>query len=234
MPYLRCEACSAKALPIASRCPTCEAPFPEVRPEGFRPCRGCESLIDPASEACRWCEEPVRKGPSRSLLVGTGLGLVALLLVGGAFATGGESTSPEAVVASADLPTATESPPPDAGTDAPDPPPASTEGNDETLPPSSDDDTTPPEGETEPSSGEPVDEPEPTPPSTTSGWVRAVATTFVNIRSAPGSESEVQGIVPQDSEVLLGSANGDWREVRSGELTGWAWEPLFTLSSEGP
>jgi hypothetical protein len=65
------------------------------------------------------------------------------------------------------------------------------------------------------------------------GWVQAVARTFVNVRSAPASDGEVRGVVAENAVVFLGDARGAWRQVRSGDVAGWAWEPLFTLTSGG-
>ncbi len=61
------------------------------------------------------------------------------------------------------------------------------------------------------------------------GWMRAVARTFVNIRSTPAADGEVRGVVAENDVVLLGDARGSWREVRSGDIAGWAWEPLFQV-----
>ncbi len=88
MPFLRCEACGAKALPIATRCPSCETPF-ESRSAGasrreLRPCHACDSLLPRQAESCRWCGEEVRRGPSRLAVLASAASVV-LLLGGGWF-----------------------------------------------------------------------------------------------------------------------------------------------------
>jgi SH3-like domain-containing protein len=61
-----------------------------------------------------------------------------------------------------------------------------------------------------------------------------VARTFVNVRSAPASNSAVQGVVAENATVFLGDTRGAWRQIRSGGVAGWVWEPLFNVGSEGP
>ncbi|TVP48481.1 MAG: SH3 domain-containing protein, partial [Gemmatimonadales bacterium] len=56
----------------------------------------------------------------------------------------------------------------------------------------------------------------------------------VNVRSAPASNSSVQGVVAANTTVFLGDTQGAWRRIRSGGVVGWVWEPLFHLGSEGP
>ena len=259
MPYLRCEACHAKALPIATRCPACEAPFEASLRAGarrMRPCPGCDSLLPGDAATCRWCGEAVAERRSRSLQL-TGAAVLLLVAVGALAWNGardGQVTFLPGSSAEVNLPRA-EAAPPEAPTttrtragsgEAVTDGPAGAEG---TLAQAG----TPMGGDAAPGTGSaaaddrtpdasaPADRvadarsvdttDEAAPPAP--GWVRAVARTFVNVRSSPGSDSEVRGVVSENDVVFLGDARGAWRQVRSGGVDGWVWEPLFTVASGG-
>ena len=240
MPYLRCEECEAKALPIATRCPSCEHPFDSaVREKGrLRSCGECDSLISRDARECRWCGEAVSKAPPRALVLAGAAATLVALLGGGWWMLG-----PEADRVSPSSPSATVQQPGPAGTpevesgavpeseadesaasvalaEAPDEP-AEALDTPESDPPAGDDSS--------PAELDGQAETDLVPETTGEGWIRAVARTFVNIRTSPGSDAEVRGVVAENDVVLLGTARGDWREVRSGELAGWAWEPLFSV-----
>jgi hypothetical protein len=248
MPYLRCDDCGAKALPIATRCPACEAPFeargPGTSPSRLRACHACDSLVPREAERCRWCNEELGSRLSPRARAGIAAGLAALVVGGWAFL---DTRAPDVVTLSAPV---VESP---VTASLSDPPAPLATPRARLADPST--------SEAAPAS---VPRPEPSPPASVAsaapptvvpstprgtgaaeagsapvrpdegGWVQAVARTFVNVRSAPGSDSEVQGVVPENAVVFLGDARGAWRQVRAGSVAGWAWEPLFRLGSEGP
>jgi hypothetical protein len=235
MPYLRCEDCGARALPIATRCPACQAPFVghdaaldqdeiRTRREALRPCAGCDSLIDPTSTVCRWCEapNPIRKGWGRPVAAGIGvIGVAAALWWFGpgllsefapALAPATPTPQPSASAAAA--------PSSEGARIDPEPSPASEgparEG-----------------GAREGSAAESgaVSMPSPQSPvgDLAAGWSPATSRTFVNIRSAPGTNAPIVGIIGEGVEVRLGARDGQWREVRSGALSGWVFESLFRV-----
>jgi hypothetical protein len=227
MPYLRCHACGAKALPIATRCPSCEAPFevpgdPASR-RRMRPCPQCDSLLAREAEACRWCGAalaglgltPVRAGIAAGVCVAL-VGAWALLGGGGDDVVFFFAPESEVVLApvTAALPPSTPAP----STPASSALRAANEPEQATLTPEP----------AEPAASFEVAEEE------ENGWVRAVARTFVNVRAAPTSDGLVEGVVAENTVVFLGDARGAWRRIRSGSVAGWAWEPLFTVASEGP
>jgi len=270
MPYLRCDECGAKALPIATRCPACEAPFeargPGTSPTRLRACPGCDSLVPRDAERCRWCDEELGGRLSPRTRSGIAAGFVLLLAGGWAFA---DSRTPDVVTLSAPVSEVvssqgmTPSPPPAslppaAGADETDPGQAPVEASAAEAPaqapasapaqarasapaqaraPTPAPVSAPASAQPEPARTTPA-APAPAPqvsaPSTEGGWVQAVARTFVNVRTAPGSDSEVQGVVPENAVVLLGDARGAWRQVRAGSVAGWAWEPLFRVGTGGP
>lgn len=264
MPYLRCDDCGAKALPIATRCPACEAPFeargPGTSPTRLRACPACDSLVPRDAERCRWCDEELGGRLSARTRSGIAAGFVLLLAGGWAFADSRTSdvvtlSAPVSeVVSSLDMtpPPPPASLPPAAVADEIDPGQAPVEASaaeaapaEAPVEPSADEApaqaraSTPAPASAQPEPARttlaaPAPAPEVSAPSSEGAWVQAVARTFVNVRNAPGSDSEVQGVVPENAVVLLGDARGAWRQVRAGSVAGWAWEPLFRVGSGGP
>ncbi|MBC7896963.1 MAG: hypothetical protein H7066_16210, partial [Cytophagaceae bacterium] len=56
----------------------------------------------------------------------------------------------------------------------------------------------------------------------TTTWARAVAVTFINVRSAADRKSPVVGVITPNTNVELGARLHGWREVRSLKVKGWA------------
>jgi hypothetical protein len=83
MAYLRCSDCGAKALRIATRCPSCGSSFPLHDDRGerirLRRCRGCDIHIPRQEARCRWCSTEVRDIPWRPAAVAA----VLVLVLGG-------------------------------------------------------------------------------------------------------------------------------------------------------
>lgn len=234
MPYLRCEQCGAKALPIASRCPSCEHPFPSRaghghaaggRGSGERSCPDCDSIVSRDAVECRWCGTPLDTGLSKRAIGGIGTAAAVAILAAG-FHFWGPNADVVVLSGSGDSAPRAAEIEPFQRAPAPGTPPAVDEPSE-------------PEERAEPqlaASSEVADSAEPTtvdedpaPAEASGSWVRAVARTFVNIRSAPSSDGAIQGVVPENQLVLLGDAQGTWRRVRTDTVTGWAWEPLFNL-----
>ncbi len=83
MQYVRCEACGAKAILAASRCPKCTHPL-ELRDHHgeFFPlthCRKCDTWYPTSRGACKWCgTTPGTARPARwAVAVGVGVVLAA-------------------------------------------------------------------------------------------------------------------------------------------------------------
>ena len=64
-----------------------------------------------------------------------------------------------------------------------------------------------------------------------SGRAFARATTWVNVRAEPSSESSVVGIVRPDSIVTIGDSRRGWRRVTTSRFSGWAAGKLFVVDS---
>ncbi|MBG1231090.1 SH3 domain-containing protein [Aestuariivirga litoralis] len=50
----------------------------------------------------------------------------------------------------------------------------------------------------------------------------ATPTTNVNVRSGPGTDYAVLGVLPAGSRVFVGTCSGSWCSVKLGGLSGWA------------
>lgn len=252
MAFLRCDACGAKALRIATRCPSCTQPFPLVDDRGerlrWRACARCESLVARDATSCRWCGSELRSGVSTPAVLGGGVilaaSLAALLLLRSPGDVGTETPvdrSPSGIATTRPAPEVRPSPSPPAIAPAPVPEP-SPDGTDA---PSSVRAEVPPtpgagtgtmaalEGAPAPGSAEapariaeevsrsgPPDE----------AWDTADAITFVNVRVAPGTSSEILGVVPENARVRLGPFRGGWRRIVAGSMEGWADSRLFRIA----
>lgn len=63
-------------------------------------------------------------------------------------------------------------------------------------------------------------------------WVPVVARTWVNIRNAAGRSGEVVGVIKPASRAMLGgTGRAGWRQVRSGDTTGWVDSRMFEADS---
>lgn len=62
----------------------------------------------------------------------------------------------------------------------------------------------------------------------------ANATTELNFRAGPGSQYEIQGVIPADSEVDVAGCldNGEWCEVSFDGQQGWAYSAYLTTPVE--
>lgn len=225
MQYVRCDACGAKALFAASRCPKCtHAFFLRNHRGGMVPlahCRKCDTYYPRAVGGCKWCG--TKLGPA-SISGGTLAiaGLVAIALAALVYFQGFANRGVAAENA-ADTPApASESvlvtsPPPGVPV-VPDSTIPDTLPNDSALaaaPAAAVAVTTAPAVATvppPPGSGLPA----------TTTWTRAIAVTFINVRSAADRKAPVVGVIRPDMSVELGARLHGWREVRAANLKGWA------------
>ncbi|TVP49206.1 MAG: hypothetical protein EA350_02370, partial [Gemmatimonadales bacterium] len=170
------------------------------------------------AESCRWCGETIRGRLSRRATAGL-VATLALLLVGGGtmmFARSGDVVTLLAPSSASGPVSASEAPAPaPAARSALSSSPRAAGASSRADAPSSSapSPAAPPQpspsgDETEAAAQDPVNDPVPDgdrpadpaadqrdAPADETGWVRAVARTFVNVRSAPASNSSVQGVV---------------------------------------
>ena len=224
MAYLRCSDCGAKALQIATRCPSCGSTFPLYDERGerirFRRCRGCDIHIPRQEARCRWCSTEVQHLPWRPAAAAAVL--VLLLSGGGLFlartpGTFSSSEGPPDVQAEASpAPRPEPSSPPRPGLpDATGSPFPTPDGN--VAPP-------------DPRQGVGQDDVQ---GGGQGSWAAAQAVTFVNVRANPDREAAILGVVPEAASVLLGDLRGGWRRIRAGDLSGWVDGRLFQMASSG-
>jgi len=235
MAYLRCSDCGAKALRIATRCPSCGSSFPLHDDRGdrirFRRCRGCDIHIPRQEARCRWCSTEVRDLPWRP--VAAAAVLVLLLGGGGLFLarTPGTVSSSDASVGTAsafrgeapDIPSLRPPPAGEGFTVDPLDAPLDGTGSPVSIP---DANVAPPNPAQSGVEGDGQGDRQ-------GDWAPAQAVTFVNVRANPDREAAILGVVPEAASVLLGDLRGGWRRIRAGDLSGWVDERLFQMASSG-
>lgn len=230
MAYLRCTACGAKALRIASQCPRCTTPFALSDAQGrrvaLRECRGC-GYLHRVDTPCHWCgvlPPPAWRQPAVQrraavaavtlLAVGAGWGVAA-----SGWLQGKGDRAPVATVeapvpavpvepvarptAMAEVPVMTASVLPVAGL-APDAGVPKAAG---------------PAPVAAPAAGDSV------------RWVPAVARTWVNVRRDASRDGEVVGVIKPESRAWLEHGRAGWRRVRAQDVRGWVDPRLFEADS---
>lgn len=233
MAYLRCESCGAKALVAASRCPKCAHEFHLLDGRGERlqlsQCRRC-GIMQRRGTPCHWCPPKAEtswrssrliQSAAATLLVGV-IGasswsygshvqdFVAQSLTAGRSALVSSAVTPQKVAVEPAMFAKADSSVASAVTlSAVDTQPlvvasASTAGViDQAV----------------------VD---------SARWVPVVARTWVNIRSGAGRSGDVVGVIKPASRAMLGTTGrAGWRQVRSGDTTGWVDSRLFEADSLG-
>lgn len=60
-----------------------------------------------------------------------------------------------------------------------------------------------------------------------SGEQKLIATATINVRAGAGKENDVVGQLQPQQEVRVKETDGDWIRIESGDVTGWAYRPLF-------
>lgn len=218
MQYVRCEKCGAKALFAASRCPKCTHPFYLRDHRGaliaLSHCRTCDTWFPRDVGHCKWCGEEKVVGGQKSR--GVGLALIGLAIVVGGYAywrtrAAAPIATPEPVVtAPATVPVTSlpisDSALPDSG------------GSSDAL--SGAPDTVSP---VVPAPALVASVPAPTPPvvSGEQAWTTAVATTYINVRSAADRKAPVVGVLQPNTRVDVGAIARGWRQVRAPGISGW-------------
>lgn len=222
--YVRCDACGAKALFAASRCPKCaHAFFLRNHRGGMVPlahCRKCDTYYPRAVGGCKWCGTKLGPAMVRGSTIAIA-GLVAIALAALVYFQGfadrgvAQESGPDTPAPASESVVVTSPPavvPVVGDSVAPD-----TLPNDSTLaaPAAAVAVTTAPAVATvapPPGSGLPA----------TTAWTRAVAITFINVRSAADRKAPVVGVINPSTSVELGARLHGWREVRAANLKGWA------------
>ena len=218
MAYLRCTACGAKALRIASQCPRCTAPFALSDAQGrrvaLRECRGC-GYLHRVDTPCHWCgvlPPPAWRQPAVQRRVA--VAVVTLMAAGagwGVAASGGlHVVGDRAPVAAVARPAALPEVPVMTATVLPVPATASGGGV----------------------SAVPAAAPA-APPATGDSvrWVPAVARTWVNVRRDASRDGEVVGVIKPESRAWLEHGRAGWRRVRAQDVRGWVDPRLFEADS---
>lgn len=254
MPYTNCAACGAKALVGATRCPRCQAPFVSYEIGGERVptvnCPNCGVQRPVAIGVCPNClmsTAPSGRRLARGLLL-TGVGIATILVIGyltsrfteqsetaQASAANVADTGVTAAVAAPFDSTALASldsteravsaPANAAGASIPAATPALLSSPPRTAPSAT------PSTSVTPNPAVPRPAPPPTVAVADTGmWEFATANTWVRVRSAPTSESDVLRMVDSAQRVRLGPPmpNG-WRPIRVGVDRGWVDPRYFTI-----
>ena len=248
MRLVRCDACGSKAILAASQCPKCAEPLYVRDSRGndvpLSRCRTCDTYYPRTRGSCRWCSTEQRPTGVPRWVAGAAAALVvAVSALGIARLVPSGSPAPVPNVAEAEEP-----PPPRR--------PAAREPDITRLPPATivpvvatgTVSATPAAGRVAPppsvvapapsrvatgitAGATPSPEPDSGRGSDASDRSFARATTWVNVRSEPASESPVVGIILPDSIVERGELRRGWRRVTTPRLTGWAAEKLFVVDS---
>jgi hypothetical protein len=222
--YVRCDACGAKALFAASRCPKCtHAFFLRNHRGGMVPlahCRKCDTYYPRAVGGCKWCGTKMGPaGVSGGTMAIAGLVAIALaaLVYFQGFARRGvaEGTRSDTPAPASESVLVTSPPPVPVVVDTTSPDTLPNDSAMAATPAAAVAVTTAPTVATvppPPGSGLPV----------TTTWTRAVTITFINVRSAADRKAPVVGVINPNMSVELGARLHGWREVRAANLKGWA------------
>lgn len=261
MSFVRCQACGAKALMAASQCPRCSEPLLLRDDYGkdlpLSRCRSCDTYYPSSAGSCRWCGTTAPRARAPWLVAAT---LVAVVASGawaavtyfdirvaspvqaidaGSVAIPAPPVQSRAIsntpqVASAARTTAAEEPSTasrpaataaarrfvDSSSAAPTPRPLTTKPP---MPLAA-----APAASSVPSS------PPPVPVATSTEWVDAVSTTWVNVRGHPSRDSAVVAVIQPESRVRLAQSRSAWTRVTARGASGWVDRRLFAVDSVRP
>lgn len=224
MQYVRCEACGAKAILAASRCPKCAHPL-ELRDHHgeFVPlthCRKCDTWYPTSRGSCKGCgTTPTSRSPS-PLYISVG---AVFLAAAGWWVFGRSPVEPHERTVAAAEPVAAAIP--------------SVPGVVVTPPPAADSvvDTvaataSPPDIDTAIVDRPEIAQPRHAPAGAslqspaTASFARtgyAMTTTWINLRGDPDRTGAIIGTIPPDTRVEAGARFRGWRQVRTKGLVGW-------------
>ena len=254
MRSVRCDACGAKAMTAAAKCPKCSHlldlrdGFGELLPLAY--CSSCDSYYPEQLGECKWCHtKPERPPIGPKIWRGVGAGLAAVL--GGLWLIGNLTSSdtkrPRAKPNSSSV--ARVQGADSAADSAKQPTPTSVVA-------SASEDSTPPAVSTPPSA--PIVLPQAVSPTTepaiaqpaaalprvmksngnvgpttrrSSPWTRSVSRDWVIVRGGASKSSKIVASIGPNSRVDLGESRGTWRRLRTKGVAGWV-EPrnLFDVA----
>lgn len=242
MDFVRCDACGAKALLAASQCPKCAEPLYVRNDRGddvrLARCRSCHTYYPASREGCRWCPT-VKRATVPPWIPKAAAAVLAIAAgwVGWQFLPASSPPEPTADVVTLQPPAVTR-----LASVAVLPPPAIRSTQREKVFPAITTGTRA-GGATK---GAPtaaatsVTRDQTSTTGAASGLahtagstelVSAKATTWVNVRAEPNSQSAIVGIVLPDSIVELSESRRSWRRVSTRWFTGWAVAKLFVVDS---
>jgi len=244
MRAVRCDACGAKAMIAAAKCPSCghlfelRDGFGELLPLSY--CSSCSSFYPESAGSCRWCgTQPERPPIDGKILRKVGIGIAAV--VGSVFVIQNAASKGERPVVPRPKTVAVEK----KATQQPTAPldsdiamaRAMLATNDSLASrpaPDSASKTTPPAVveqvaiapvATAPlpvaSTPAPVAAKAPQPKRVVSRWVRSVSRHWVTVRSGASKEARIIASIGPNSRVELGESRGDWRRIRAKGINGW-------------
>lgn len=244
MQYVRCEACGAKALLAASRCPKCTKSL-ELRDHygEFVPlshCHKCDTYYPTSRGGCKWCgTTPDSSGPIRRKAI---LGVVALAAAAWAvlrFRSPGTTTTPEPAVAlkpspaavppgTAVIPSVTVSTAPGALTDSA---VADTATRDTMAVANTAEPPTPPVETRE--TARPVTPVAPPPAGAFARTGYATTDTWINLRDGADRTAAIVGTLSPGTRVETGARLRGWRQVRANGVVGWV-DPRHLVEAPPP
>jgi ribosomal protein L40E len=232
--YVRCEACGAKAILAASRCPKCAHSL-ELRDHHGRlvdlsHCRKCDTYYPKTRGTCKWCgTKPTPDGARPAIYVAGGV--VAALALGWFLLSRTDATSPATpaplsapaapVIGAVTVSTpARKAPGADTLSDS-----LATTAVDTVRPLRSDTAQVPrSEAELNPPSPAPAVVTPPPPTTGATGFTRSGSATvgnYVNVRRDADRTSAIIGTLAPGTRVETGARFRGWRQIRAGNLVGW-------------
>jgi len=259
MRSVRCDACGAKAMTAAAKCPKCSHlldlrdGFGELLPLAY--CSSCDSYYPEQLGECKWCHtKPERPPIGPKIWRGIGAGLAAVL--GGVWLIGNLTSDTKQPRTKASAPQLARKTTTDSSTDtvrsiAP-----------TSVVASASEDSVAPIMNPTPSApivlpqavAQPIETPvaspsatapvaamprvmksngtvEPAARRTSSKWVRSVSRDWVVIRRGASKSSKIVASIGPNSRVELGESRGTWRRVKTKGVAGWV-EPrnLFDVA----
>ena len=236
MQYVRCDACGAKALFAASRCPKCTHAFYLRDHRGqmvpLSHCRKCDTYYPRTVGGCKWCGTKSPPATVTGYRVIAGVAVVLVLAALGAYTWATRRATAPPVAADSSVADTSSS-----ALAATLPPPVDSERlTSDTMPGV-------PAESSEPAAAVPVTTAPvvatmPPPPGSelpvTMRWTRATALTYINVRSGADRKAPVVGVVTPSMHVELGAQLRGWRQVRAPGVSGWADPRNFSSESPSP
>jgi hypothetical protein len=254
MRSVRCDACGAKAMTAAAKCPKCSHlldlrdGFGELLPLAY--CSSCDSYYPERLGECKWCHtKPERPPIGPKIWRGVGAGLAAVL--GGLWLIGNLTSSDTKRPRSKTNPsTVARSQSADSTTDS------VKQSTPTSVVASASEDSTPPMTTSAPSAPivlpqavAPANEPAMAQPAASlprtvksngkvepaarrsSRWDRSVSRDWVIVRRGASKSSKIVASIGPNSRVELGESRGTWRRLKTKGVAGWV-EPrnLFDVA----